>query len=76
MSRVRSDCLVMHPVLTLVGSIDALAHVHISLMICLCLMHVDEADLKAYIEHPEHEEVKRIQGPMVVGKFVVDIRRS
>ena len=33
----------------------------------------DGAQLPAYLAHPEHVEVGRIQAPLVEGRFVVDI---
>lgn len=40
------------------------------------MLIADEAALREYIAHPQHEEVKRIQGPMVKDKFVVDITKQ
>jgi hypothetical protein len=33
----------------------------------------DPADLDAYLAHPEHKDVGRIQGPLLDGRFVVDV---
>ena len=39
-------------------------------------MNADQDTLDRYIVHPEHEMVKKIQGPMVADKFVVDISKA
>jgi hypothetical protein len=42
--------------------------------VVLAKLHSDDpATLDAYLNHPEHKEVGKIQNPMLDGKFVVDV---
>jgi len=40
--------------------------------VVLATLH-DAAMLPAYLVHPEHQDVGRLQAPLITGKFVVDI---
>ena len=40
--------------------------------VVMCNLH-DRAALQAYLTHPQHVEVGRLQGPLLDGKFVVDV---
>ncbi len=40
--------------------------------VVVCKLY-DASTLQAYISHPEHKEVGVIQGPLLDGRFVVDV---
>ena len=40
--------------------------------VVLATLH-DAAMLPAYLVHPEHQDVGRLQAPLITGKFVVDV---